>query len=235
MSESQGDGREETKETDQQDAVHKAETGLGKPAGRGITGRTNFEFDKLELALGELQERHDEYCETIVDSAAYDKEEEYIQGCIDEYAAVKTRFKSVIKGLSQPQMPVLPLLPEQSNQNPPASTDRASPLPLTPTSEQRKELKETCNEQHVSSKLRPRVEKPKLPVFAGDVRDYHTFKDDFQHMVDPMYDARDAVSILRGSLSGKPLELLKGIGTDYHACWEYLDMYYGDPRVSQML
>lgn len=189
------------------------------------------EFDKLELALGELQERHDEYCETIVDSAAYDKEEEYIQGCIDEYAAVKTRFKSVIKGLSQPQMPVLPLLPEQSNQNPPASTDRASPLPLTPTSEQRKELKETCNEQHVSSKLRPRVEKPKLPVFAGDVRDYHTFKDDFQHMVDPMYDARDAVSILRGSLSGKPLELLKGIGTDYHACWEYLDMYYGDPRV----
>ncbi|PIK44782.1 hypothetical protein BSL78_18362 [Apostichopus japonicus] len=50
-------------------------------------------------------------------------------------------------------------------------------------------------------------------------------------MVDPMYDARDAVSILRGSLSGKPLELLKGIGTDYHACWEYLDMYYGDPRV----
>ena len=99
------------------------------------------------------------------------------------------------------------------------------------TDEQQPDLNETSNEHNASSKLRPRVEKPKLPVFAGDVRDYHTFKDDFQHMIDPVYDARDAVSILRGSLSGKPLELLKGIGTDYRACWEYLDMYYGDPRV----
>ena len=58
-----------------------------------------------------------------------------------------------------------------------------------------------------------------------------TFKDDFRHMIDQLYEPRDAVSLLRTSLTGRPLEMLKGIGTDYNACWEYLDMTYGDPRV----
>ncbi|XP_014672985.1 PREDICTED: uncharacterized protein LOC106813368, partial [Priapulus caudatus] len=39
-------------------------------------------------------------------------------------------------------------------------------------------------------KLKPRVEKPKLPVFCGDVREYWTFREDFKHMVDPLYDPR---------------------------------------------
>ncbi|KAK3735362.1 hypothetical protein QZH41_000452 [Actinostola sp. cb2023] len=30
---------------------------------------------------------------------------------------------------------------------------------------------------------------------------------------------------------GKPLDLIKGIGTDYDAAWDYLDSIYGDPRV----
>ncbi|CAB4025983.1 hypothetical protein AWC38_SpisGene18824, partial [Paramuricea clavata] len=61
-----------------------------------------------------------------------------------------------------------------------------------------------------------KVEKPKLPKFSGDVRDY--------------YSDRDAITILRASLQGKPLELIKGIGCDYKAAWEYLDSIYGDPR-----
>ena len=87
------------------------------------------ELTKLELALTELQERHDDYCETIADTEAYEKEEEYIQGCIDEFDAVKICFKSVTKGLAQHQIPVDPL-PEQSNQTPPVSIGLASPLPL---------------------------------------------------------------------------------------------------------
>ena len=38
---------------------------------------------------------------------------------------------------------------------------------------------------------------------------------------------RDAISLLRTSLSGRPLELIKGIGSDYG---EHLDAIYGDPR-----
>ena len=38
------------------------------------------------------------------------------------------------------------------------------------------------------------------------------------------------MTLLRANLSDKPLELIKGIGTDYDAAWEYLDAIYGDPR-----
>ena len=74
------------------------------------------------------------------------------------------------------------------------------------------------------------MEKPKLPKFSGDVRDYAIFKADFKHVVETRYGKRDAITILRTSLQGKPLDMIKGIGQDYDAAWEYLDSVYGDPR-----
>ena len=78
-----------------------------------------------------------------------------------------------------------------------------------------------------------KMEKPKLPKFSGDVREYAIFKADFKHAIEPRYSKRDAVTLLRTCLNGnlKPLELIKGNGTDYDAAWEYLDSIYGDPRV----
>jgi len=75
-----------------------------------------------------------------------------------------------------------------------------------------------------------KMEKPKIPRFSGDVRDYLTFRADFQHLVGTRYSKRDAITVLRSSLEGKPLEIIKGIGSDYQAAWEYLDSVYGDPR-----
>ena len=75
-----------------------------------------------------------------------------------------------------------------------------------------------------------RIEKPKMPKFAGDVREFGTFRADFKHLVETRYSKRDAVTILRSSLQGKPLEMIKGIGQDYDAAWEYLNSVYGDPR-----
>ena len=75
-----------------------------------------------------------------------------------------------------------------------------------------------------------KMEKPKMPRFAGDVRDYTIFRSDFKHAVDTRYTKRDAISLLRTSLQGRPLELIKGIGTDYDAAWSYLDSVFGDPR-----
>ena len=76
-----------------------------------------------------------------------------------------------------------------------------------------------------------KVEKPKFPKFSGDVRDYVIFRSDFKHVVESQYSDRDAITILRASLQGKPLELInKGIGCDYKAAWAYLDSIYGDPR-----
>ena len=64
-----------------------------------------------------------------------------------------------------------------------------------------------------------------MPRFAGDVRDYVIFRADFKHAVDSRYGKRDAMSLLRTSLSGRPLELIKGIGSDYDAAWEHLQSW----------
>ena len=75
-----------------------------------------------------------------------------------------------------------------------------------------------------------KMEKPKLPKFAGDVREYAIFKADFKHAIEAWYTKRDSITFLGTCLHGKPLDLIKGIGTDYDAAWEYLDSIYSDPR-----
>ena len=74
------------------------------------------------------------------------------------------------------------------------------------------------------------MEKPKLPKFSGDVREYMIFRADFKHAIESRYTKRDSITLLRTCLKEKPLELIKGIGSDYDAAWEYLDAIYGDPR-----
>ena len=74
-----------------------------------------------------------------------------------------------------------------------------------------------------------KLEKPKLPVFAGNVRDYAIFRSDFKHAIEAKYSKRDSITLLRTCLRDKPLELIKGIGSDYDAGWDYLDSIYGDP------
>lgn len=69
-----------------------------------------------------------------------------------------------------------------------------------------------------------------MPKFAGDARDYAIFCADFKHAIESKYSKRDAITFLRTCLKDKPLELIKGIGQDYDAAWDYLDSIYGDPR-----
>lgn len=75
-----------------------------------------------------------------------------------------------------------------------------------------------------------KLEIPKLPVFAGNVRDFAIFRSDFKHAIEAKYSKRDSITLLRTCLRDKPLELIKGIGSDYDAAWDYLDSIYGDPR-----
>ena len=73
------------------------------------------------------------------------------------------------------------------------------------------------------------MEKPKMPKFSGDVREFAIFKADFKHLVEARYIKRDSITILRASLNGKPLELIRGIGQDNDVAWEHLESIYGDP------
>ena len=87
-----------------------------------------------------------------------------------------------------------------------------------------------ANEQSMNQTCGFKMEKPKMPKFSGDVREYAIFRADFKHTIETRYSKRDAMTILRTCLVGRPLELIKGIGSDYDAAWEYLDSVYGDPR-----
>ncbi len=89
--------------------------------------------------------------------------------------------------------------PENSTAELQAEQSPSPPKPALAEVEQQ----QTPKTSTASCKLRPRLERPKMPTFNGDVRDYHTFKDDFKHMIDPMYSPRDAVSILWISLTGR--------------------------------
>ena len=95
------------------------------------------------------------------------------------------------------------------------------------------------NESPVNSEIRTvinanscgfQMEKKKLPKFSGDVREYAIFKVDFKHAIESRYSKRDSITLLRTCLKDKPLELIKGLGSDCDAAWEYLDSIYGDVR-----
>ena len=75
-----------------------------------------------------------------------------------------------------------------------------------------------------------KMEKPKMPKFTGDVREYAIFRADFKHAIESRYSKRDSITLLRACLQGQTLGLIKGIGSDYDAAWDYLDSIYGDPR-----
>ena len=62
-----------------------------------------------------------------------------------------------------------------------------------------------------------RMEKSKMPKFSGDIREFTILKADFKQLVEARYSKHDSITILRASLNGKPLELIKEIGQDYDA------------------
>lgn len=78
-----------------------------------------------------------------------------------------------------------------------------------------------------------KMERPKLPKFSGDIREYHAFKADFQHVVHRQYEGRDALMILRSCLIGKPLQNIQvlGLGHNYEAARRQLNLHYSDPRI----
>ena len=68
----------------------------------------------------------------------------------------------------------------------------------------------------------------KMPKFVGDVRECAIFRADFKHANESRYSKRDSITFLHTCLQAKPLDLIKGIGSNYDAAWDYLDSIYGD-------
>ena len=73
------------------------------------------------------------------------------------------------------------------------------------------------------------LEKVKMPLFTGKIRDYPRFKMDFEKQVMPTINIESAPYILRSCLSKEPADVVKSIDDDLEAMWKRLDEKYGDP------
>ncbi|XP_071481170.1 uncharacterized protein [Diadema antillarum] len=171
-------------------------------------------LQNLELAYKDLEEKHEAYCEIIEDDEQFLKEGTWLEECQSSFMDMQIKVKDCIKAKASEA--------SERAETPPAvnvSSNVASP-----------ERPDESDSPQVESAFRVQVERPKLPRFGGDVRVYSTFKSDFHHLID-RYSKRDAMTILRTALHGKPLELIRGIGNDYDEAWALLDSIYGDPRL----
>ena len=176
-------------------------------------GRSNREvkdsFIKLQQSYNDVQDTHDTYTLSIEDDDEFEKEEEWMGNCQKIFLHYQVAFHdySPSTAVATENMVDASLVAG----NPGAAV---SPSPSSTVTQP------SCF----------KIERPKLPKFSGDVREYTVFKSDFTHIIDSRYGKRDAITILRTCLEGRPLEMIRGIGTDYDAAWDHLDSLYGDPR-----
>ncbi|KAG1650686.1 hypothetical protein GQR58_027818 [Nymphon striatum] len=181
---------------------------------------------RLETAFAEVVDKHEKLTECIEEEEIFEKEEKWLNEVQRDFLELETKAKDyVIEGQTENE--------EEKTVAQGSSVQGDDSVVMNGNEQLQKvkceQLLHNFDNKQFSCKYK--FDKPKMPVFFGDVRDYGTFKSDFKHSIESVYSKRDSILLLRNCLQGKPLDLIKGIGTDYDAAWEYLDAIYGDPRV----
>lgn len=216
-------------------------------------------FQSVKEAYDDLIVKHEKYAQLIEDDEAFEQEEKWLEECQDTYLQMEITARDYVKSVmanGKPEVESGSKAPLTNNTESPPSETGETGGDVTPangsqtlsTGEENSSAQAASHNITVSgmdgnngqnnsnqgnSGSTPcgfRMEKPKMPRFTGDVRDYAIFRSDFKDAIDSRFSKRDAISLLHTSLQGRPLELIKGIGTDYDAAWEYLNSVYGDPR-----
>ena len=203
----------------------------------------------LEALYKNLIEKHEEYIELVDTDEEFTAEEAWIDDCQQRFMQLRIKTKDYLMVKSQGQSVENVI----ENEATPEITLEHSEMVVTvndggeqgdeanpgsgqdPSQQGQGQETVSLNENndsdlHVQPICRFKMEKPKLPRFSGNVREYSIFRDDFKHAIEARYSKRDAMTCLRACLQGKPLELIKGIGNDYDEAWKYLESIYGDPR-----
>ena len=86
------------------------------------------------------------------------------------------------------------------------------------------EVKKSISSNGVELKL----ERMKMPVFSGQIREYPSFKVDFERQVMPSVKSNEAAAyVLKSCLKGEPLEIVKNVDDDIKQMWRRLDERYG--------
>ena len=232
-------------------------TRLGKALVLKIEGKRTVEevkesFAKVAQSYADLVERHDELIQLIEDDEEFETEAAWLEECQENFLRLEVRSKDYELSAEQEKQLVgthkslnenaevnvtEPILSLEVNCNSgnngaiPSSESidkgQVSGNPVGDLSNPQSKETTLSTEQYACAF---KIEKPKMPQFYGDVREYITFRSDFKHVIGTKYSDRDSITLLRSALTGKPLELIQGVGSDYNAAWDYLDSIYGDPR-----
>lgn len=199
----------------------------------------NESLAKVLLAYVDLVEKHERYTQHIEDDKEFDTEEAWLGECQQNALMLEARAKdyetstqatAIVsekeKESSAHETPQV-IVSSKENENNNAKVNDNDPSSLVNNPEADKNVKKNNTESDVCAF---KIEKPKMPKYDGNVREYAIFKADFKHIIGSKFNDRDAITLLRSALTGKPLDFIKAIGSDYQAAWDYLDSIYGDPR-----
>ncbi|CAB3985756.1 Hypothetical predicted protein, partial [Paramuricea clavata] len=196
-------------------------------------------FDVVKNAYNGLEVKHEEFT-MVLDDAQYDEAEEWMQACNSEYMKFSMMYNDYLNANvaeKENDDVVNQAINEDGNnanvdgendENNSVNDDQES-LDMHEPAED--ELSSVTKNVKLSSPFAMKHEKPKLPKFDGDVRQYFIFKSDFQHAVEAHCSERDTLTILRSCLNAQPAKLIEGISSDLKTAWKYLDQNYGNPRV----
>ena len=187
----------------------------------------NEDFRQFEEAFHDLQDKHESLTEITEDDREFNQEEEWMERC----QQIFLRMKITGKDYSQQEVERKRDQTEVSNAPESIATQQERSVELEElTPPNQVEQQDESVGMDARSALASNFQMEKMPKFNGDIREYCIFKADFRHVVSGRYHSRDALMILRSCLECKPLQMVRGIGQDYEAAWEQLDLIYGDPR-----
>ena len=187
----------------------------------------------VKAAFEDLVVKHETYTQLIVEDEAFEQEEAWLEECQDffleiemkavDYANLATNNgkSNVESGSVAPpaeQIATLSMgngeeMQDSAMMNGTAAENFAKGLNMETAPTQ--ETVHVSGNGHSIDANNPvssastscgfKLEKPKMPRFAGDVREYASFRSDFRHAVDSRFSKRDAISLLCTSLQGKAL------------------------------
>ena len=208
-------------------------TRSGRALVHRITNQRSVDEVKETLAIVEnvyndLVQKHEKFTELIEEDKAFEVEEHWLEECQRHFLNLDSRATEYLqetldeKGSSkkddneQGRITVDDEATENENTN--VEEFSSGSQVETPRNQNNEQAGQDSIAQGDTSEICAfKIEKPKMPRFNGDVRDYTIFKADFKYIIGTKYNNRDAITLLRSALTGKPLEMIKGIGLDYSA------------------
>ena len=155
-------------------------------------------MNDLESAYKEMETKHQRYTESL-DSGDEDDKQELTEKEED--------IEKVYQELCAARTEMAKLV---KNQKPTSSEASTRTRPTVKTTEQLK------------------IKRLDTPTFSGRIRDYPSFKHDFENHVVVSY-GKDPFA-LKGCLSGEALTSVKGVDNDYDEMFRRLDLKYGRPE-----